>query len=383
MQKTIAIILTFLFTIFLCSCSSKAPLNPQIPDETVETSITTLPTQTEDVPEYIPIREPLVSICLPIQTQQYTAEDGTVLVNAYIQAMELTIQEPQIANRVIVDFLNRIDPVSQNAESLYHTALEYYSPDTPWTPYLCQMLYTPTRLDPGVLSLFGTNITLTGSSHGDISCLSANYNLITGDVLTLGSIIAHADKLDDLCDLVIRNLESQKEEKQLYSDFAKTVRSQFASDESTNEKWFFTDRGLCFYFSPYEIAPYHSGTVLAEISYDSLLGILDDNFFPAERMGTSGKLSVAAFSENSTAGVAHYIEAVFAKDTNMIVIRGEDPVQNIRFVTELNGETVTVFCAYGLYSDEAIVLEATDEQLKTICILYDADGETLELSLIP
>ena len=380
MQKTIAFILTLLFTLFLCSCTAKAPLNPEIPDETAATSATTIPTETEETPEYIPVREPLVSVCLPVQTEQYYAEDGTLLVSSHIQAMELTIQEPQIANRVIVDFLNRVDPVSQNVEGLYRTAQQNYNPDVPWTPYLSQLIYTPTRLDPGVLSLFGTNITAAGTSHTDKACVSANYNLITGDVLTLGSIIAHVDQLDTLCDLVIQALEIQKEEKQLYSDYKKTVIARFAADESTNEQWFFTDTGLCFYFSPYEIAPYHSGTVLAEIPYDSLLGILDDNFFPAERMTTSGKLSIDSFSDSSTADVAHYIEAVLAKDARMLVIRGDDPVQNIRFLTELNGETVTVFCAYGLYSDEAIVLEATDEQLESIRILYDADGMTFELS---
>lgn len=384
MKKPFSLILSVFLCLGLFGCSNQAPLNPEIPEESTtipsadETSEETPPTQTEETSPYVPIRESLVSVCLPVQTQQFYAEDGTLLLSSHVQIIDLTIQEPEIANRVILDFLNRVDSVSQSTQSLYQSAIASYTPDAPWTPYLCQQLYSPTRLDPGVLSLYGTNITFSGFSHPDKTCVSANYNLITGEVLTLGSILTNIDQIEVLCDMVIEQLRTISSVK-LYSDFAQTVRNRFASDESTNEKWFFTRTGLCFYFSPYEIAPYNAGIILAEIPYDSLLGILDDAYFPAERMEVSGALTCTEFSKESIADVSYFTEAVLTENTKMLTIRADSPVQNIHIEMFVEGELITVFSAYALYTDEAIVLEASEDQLNAITIYYGHDGQSLSI----
>ena len=215
------------------------------------------------------------------------------------------------------------------------------------------------------------------------SLISANYNLVTGDMLTLGSILYHADTKDDLAALVISHLEN-RDDLMLYDEFRRTVNARFQLDESQDEDFYFSATGLCFYFAPYEIAPRSYGTVVVEIPYNKLTGIIDDAYFPAERSFTNGALVISPFQDADLESYHQFVEIVATSDATKLLLTTDSAVQDIR-ISELiwakDGmsytQTKNIFASNFLYKDNAILLEADfDAYRPNYMLTYSIEGNT-------
>ena len=122
--------------------------------------------------------------------------------------MQLHIADQNIADRITLDFLTRVDRTRANADIVAQQAKDSYDGNTGWLPYKYHIYYSPTRIDHGIVSLFGTRTTYTGGLHPDQSGLSVSYDIANGEYLTLGSILNHVDNKEDICELVLEKLES-------------------------------------------------------------------------------------------------------------------------------------------------------------------------------
>lgn len=376
MKKVITCLL--LAALLLAGCSTAPDDATQSTPETADAPVSATDTSSpeDDLPS---VQKPMVTVSVPAVIQESAAEDGTVLFRYVYQNMSLIMPDPEVADKIILDFLNRVDKTVETAQSVQAQAEAVYNGSESWTPYLCSVIYSPMRIDQSVLSLYADNILYTGSAHPDYSCRAANYDMVTGDVLTLGSILNDVDSVSALCELVIQKLDALATEKYLRAGYEDTVRQRFAGEESYDENWYFSAAGLCFYFAPYEIAPYSSGVIIAEIPYSELSGIIDDAYFPPEQDTTSGtveaKLAEAAELEQFT----RISEVILDKGAQKILLCADSVVQNVRITVAenaANGE-YTVFAAQSIAEGDAIIIEASAETLAALTLSYESNGQTV------
>ena len=387
MMKIIAILLCFAVLLTGCGVQQES-IEPVLPEgETIANVQEVAPseTETEPEPEEVMLPTELLAVSVPAVCDVFEADDGTEIFSYTSQHMQFIFPDASIAEKVILDFLNRVDSGRANAENLRNAALFDYQPEMSWTPYFYQTLYSPTRIDRGVLSLFGIQHSYSGGIHGNMNCIAANYDLTTGDVLTLGSIMhMDADK-DAFIQIISNKLAEKQEEYQLYDDFQDGVLTRLNVDENLYEDFYFTPSGLCFFFSPYEIAPYSSGIITVEIPYSELPGLIYDGYFPEERQEIFGSMLSDSFSAMDMDQFNNMAELNLSNGGESIVVYPDGSVEDIRIDVCADGISrpkYTAFAAYQMSNQDAIVIHTSEDLMNSITISYFSGSTTITTSLL-
>ncbi len=375
MKKWLCIILSLLL-IFLSACVPTGTNNP----ETTEGGIPGDPVvPTDDV---IVFDNPLVAVSVPTVKETTVHEDGTVLFEYTYQHISLVLDRPAAADKIILDFLNRVDATRQQAKTTGNMAAAVYSGSQNWIPYQHQVIYSPTRIDNSVLSLFGTHVTYSGAIHPDRTCAAASYDLKTGDVLTLASIMHKDASPVSFCELVLESLKQMSEGDYLYENYEKTVQQRFSVDPATDENWYFTQNGLCFYFAPYEIAPYASGVITVEIPYEKLAGLLYEPYLPGPAVEVQGTVSVTPFGQIDLSAFEQIGEIVTSNSGEMYMVYTDGPIRDVRILSTDNTDTHIIFAAYSLTPGDGIMVQGEKESLENMVLTYKSGGETHSIPLI-
>lgn len=380
MKRFIAIflILTLLASLSACNNSSVPATDPTQQTPTTEQSNL----QDTYVPD--PIYENMYSISMPIVHEYLKDEAGNIIFDYAYQSMYLIIPDTDVADKIIIDFLKRIDEAHSEAQDMM-----YFAQQAPSANCSYRIQYDTTRIDQGVLSLFGYIIQVNDAMHADYRCISANYDMVTGDVLTLGSILYHADQKDELETLVISNME-KNDSIGLYDDFRNTVSGRFQTDESEDEDFYFSPSGLCFYFSPYEVAPYSAGVVTVEIPYNQLTGIIGDAYFPAERTLSQGDIQIIPFADASLEEYELFAEIIADSNGTKLLLTTDQSVQDvcIQQLEWSDGQTEllsanTIFAANIFKNTDGILFEANfNSDRPAYGISYTKNGETFQYYFI-
>ena len=322
------------------------------------------------------------AISLPVVQETEKASDGTEIFVSTYQNVELVLPDAEIADTITLDLLNRMD-TSATAQDILAQAQADYTPSDAWQSYICRNIYTPTRLDNGVLSLFGELTTFNGNAHAEGAYSSVSYDLITGDVLELHNILLPHFDMDVLKDAIKAMLAQQEEENYLYSYYTQVVDDRFQRDVLDDKNWYFTETGLCFFFPPYEIAPFSSGVILAEVPYEQLTGILEYAFFPEELLSTEGTIIKEPYN---TEAYESFWEITLEKGSEKIILHSDATVYNVRLEVGSNdGEFTpeyTLFSASALSSKDAIVITYDDATtLSNLRISYTSGDKTVYQSI--
>lgn len=360
--------------LLLCSACQSAetpePTQPTIPNSPPEATVPFLPE---------PIYENMYSVSMPITTEVVKNDSGNIIFTYAYQTMHLIIPDSAVADKIIIDFSSRVYSTREDAHQLNDAAT---SNENLTAPYSYQIQYNPCRIDQGVLSLYGQIVQVNDATHAGFKGISASYDLVTGDVLTLGSILYHADSKAALEELVIAALE-KKQNISLYEDFRDSVHQRFARDESTDEDFYFTTTGLCFYFSPYEIAPFSSGSIFVEIPYNKLTGIIGDAYFPAERNHSQGLIGIQPFESADLETFEQFSDIVTPDADTKLLLTTDSNAQDIRIqqlIWDDDGSTYfqadTIFAANVLCKGDAILFEASFSDVRpSYCMTYLIDGQ--------
>lgn len=388
MKKNLCLL--FALCITLSGCGKKqAGSVPETPTvQSTQQTTDPIPNEqpTELVPEYAQV--PMVAVSMPITTEINTDDEGNVISSVTYQTMELFAQDQTATEQITRRFDNRQDKHRDLANSVTLLATASYQSGVNWTPYFYDIVYSPTRIDNCVLSLYGKAVQYTGGNHPYTECTASNYNIVTGDVLTLGSILTNINMKEALCAALIESAALIAEEAQLFDDYPQIIAQRFEKDESYDEDWFFSGTGLCFFFSPYEIAPYVSGSVVIEIPYDQLHGIIDDRFIPAETLQGVGKLCIDN-ADNVDHQVFTQIAQLTTTNSNKTaILHAEGLIQDVRIY---DSNDVPVFRTYALSPSDGILLTADFSQeyqvsyrsgTQTVNMLIHLDTATDSFSLI-
>ncbi len=375
MKKYIAILLVLAMLFTLSACRKKQPA----PTETTDNNNTNTESQDANPEdntdgEIIEFTD-MVAVSVPAVTESTKASDGTVLFQYTYQNMSLVLNNEEISEKIILNFLNRVDSTRIPSDSIKESAKSAYNASKDWIPYLYSITYSPMRIDGNVLSLFGNHVIYNGAFHPDRTCVSASYDLQTGEALSLADIMDPQASLEGICQLVLDVLDKKETELSLDPGYEEIVKQRFKTDISHDEAWYFTKDALCFYFAPYEIAPYITGVVHAEIPYSSLKNIIKAEYLPARRAEVSGKLTVENFDVNKVEQFTRIAETVLNKDGDMYMVYTDDKVQDVKVTVTDTNISYTAFATYGLMPGDCIIVQADDAMLDKIEISYESSGK--------
>lgn len=378
MKKITILILAISLVFTLTACKTTLNESPENTTNPIQETTSGLNTPV--------VQQPMYSVSLPVVAEPEKTDDGTILFHYIYQNISLIGPDPEVADRVIIDFLNKIDKTVTTAESIKAAAKQTYAPGANWNPYLCQITYKPTRIDQSVMSLFGKYITYSGTPHPESSYTSVTYDLINGEALMLSDILTDDATGDTLSSAIIGHLSTQKETAYLYEGFEQTVKDRFNKSYDHDHAWNLSQNGLQFYFAPYEIAPYSSGVVVAEIPYAELTGILKDEYFPAERENATGTVFAESFDENKLQRFTQFSEVVLTGNSRKVLLYTDKSVYNINLYKgswSANGATFIpeyeVFSASSLTPGDAIMIEDNfNDSIPEILLSYESNGRTVE-----
>lgn len=148
---------------------------------------------------------------------------------------------------------------ASNSESNFHA---YYYSDS----------IRVRRADSQVLSLICEHSSYANGVHGMYGFTGANFDAQTGKRLALTDVFWNVEALPDV---VVESLRSAYPARTFYDDMDSVVTKTIL-DGSVN--WTLGPRGVSFYFNPYEIGPYASGLLTAEIMFDERPGLFREKY---------------------------------------------------------------------------------------------------------
>lgn len=380
MKKIISTLLCAALLLCLPACKDTdepIPSTTAAPSATAETALSN-----ETVPPVELPAVPVAAVSLTPTTEAEVLPDGTVLFEYNYPTISLSLPDGEMAELVMLDFLNRIDATRPEALQVKEAAGEYYTGKTGWNTYFYNLTYSPMRIDTGVLSLYGLESSYSGGMHPNHNACAVTYDLTTGKAMKLRQILTEKVTADSLTKLICNALEQQAEN--LFGDYALSVEDRFAGDFGADDQWYLSDTGLCFFFSPYEIAPYNVGTVVAEIPYEELTELLLDDYFPSETVATKGSIHAQTMKDLSALNnYSGYAEITLAADGDTAVITTNNTlVYHVKIeLGEWNADGTTfeprstVFATNALNPYDAILLKANfSTELPNIRIQFSSEA---------
>ncbi len=407
MKQIRLIVFCLIAAVTLNACALLSPAATQKPTlnllpETTAVSTVTDPTVTAPTQSLPPVilDMPLAAISLPITTQTISAEDGTPIFYHTFQGVEIHGENPQIVTKIAQSLSQQMDNAAASAHDVYTKAQEDYTAQTDWAPYLYQSVYTPMRIDRLVLSLSGSHIIYDGNAHPYDARDSVTYSMISGNSLTLQQILTPACTAKALGELITNALSNTYGDI-LFGDYPYIVEDCLRDLKGNVENWYLSDKGLCFYFAPYEIAPYSVGVVTAEIPYEKLPGILSDDFFLPESPEVSGEVNLSPLREIAPGQINQYAEVILDETQDAFVLGTNGSLLRVKLeLGKLDKEEfipeATVFAAESLAAGTGISIQIPLEKdasilrltyissgaEKTVYLMPDASGSTLLLTEI-
>ena len=392
--------------LFLCAClafsavgCSAAPSNTGSTENTTAPNVI-IPNNTDtNQDSVVDISQPMHAIVMPTEEETTLAEDGTALFTLSYQKIQLLLNAVDTDDLICADLQNRIGNALADASQLEGYAKEEYTGEDDWRSYFVDLTYTPTRLDKSVLSLFGNHYSYSGGSHPSLVTESVTYDLTTGKALTLGAILEETCSGDDLQTLISTALAPNSNK--LSHNYEATLEDIFSVNLNFITNWYFSRTGLCFHFSPYTIAPYASGTIIAEIPYSQLSGIVKEQYLPAEQTKATGSMYAEIFLEDDAERFTFIANIDLTRNGTQVLLYPDANVTDVRIEAgnwSSDGANYipvsTIFAAdvIGLgnaiviqtdFSEESPVLRLnyrSDDQEASAFITYDREGDTIQLA---
>lgn len=327
MKKFLAGILAACVALTVCGCSQPSEQTPDQAQQTASTRDTSIINPSENAPVTVSANT-MHAVALPTVKEDVFNSDGTLLHSFSYPQVQVYLGDPSIEAIITADITERIKSIEAESNTICEDAQSAFPETDHWNNYFVNFSYTPTRLDQSVMSLFGNEVTYSGGAHPYVITNSVTYDLQTGQALSLKDVLQDNYNKEALYSLVLKALESKAEE--LYYDYQSFLTERFSEDAAFIEDWYFSPNGLCFHFFPYDIAPYSSGTIVAEIPYHELTGLLRQQYFPVDAHKGSGSMYAEAYDDANADRFQVIADLRLAESTSPIVVYSDAQVNDIR-----------------------------------------------------
>lgn len=377
MKKLLSAVLCAALLLTFSSCAKRFP---QDTETSTPPLLRTDPTETSPDTTTEPVSIPnvdLTAISLKYTQLDTAAEDGTAVYSFRYPIPYLVTVRADATQDVTVDLMGRIDEFRSNGSELEAQAQAAYGTEG-FTPYSLSVSYTPTRVDVGVLSLYGEVRSYPSGVHASFLSTAVSYDLLTGAELHLSDILNGNVTAEQLCTLLLASLS--KQEGNLYADYANVAAERVQDCMNGADGWYFTTTGLCFFFSPYDIAPYSYGVVTAEIPYGSLAGLMNNAYFPPEEGAYTGTLEASLFTENAPS--REYAELSLDREASRVILTTNQAVRDLKIQSgSYDGSTFTptetVFAAGSMNASQAVSIQA-DLENAPLLLTYRSGEEIIQ-----
>ena len=350
MKKLLLIILSLAMICTLFSCKKQSP-STNLQQETTQSP------STEESTDSIQ-QKPMYAISLVPQTQVTKDTSEKVRFRHTSQNLTLVLPEPEVADKIILDYLSQMDQSDAYALTLQEDSMDpgYDTLLSLYLPLYYSINYTPSRFDTNILSFEVLEIVYTGGVHAFYNGYSATYSLLTGDTLQLTDVLSNDTTSEYLANTVIEKLSDNKD---LWPNYKEIVYELFDIGLDKFEHWYFTDVGLAIQFDPYVLASFANGIVKVVIPYSELTGILKDEYFPAEKDSYKGNLIAEDFTADSQANFTQFAEVILVEEGKKLLLSADGAVTDIKIKSEeiASGVTTTVMAVQSLTPGDAIMVE--------------------------
>ncbi len=381
MKRIISAILCVVMLLSMAACAQETPNQTS----TTTQAATTDTTVAEGLEPSVDFTAPLIAVSVPTITEDSSANDGTLLFSYTYQNIFLTYTDQDVAAQITLDFHNRFDYAKSYAPTVLAAAQADQPNSNDWEPYSYSVIANPMRLDQSVLSFYGTKSFYDGAPQSTVTGFTVNYDLLTGMALELKDVLVASYSAEDLCSLIKDGLSQYASEGILFADYEYIISDMFATNTPV-ENWYFDTDGLCFFFSPMDIAPNSAGTIFSKIPYSDLVNILKDDYFPAEQVALVGEPAIAPFTDDAAAKYESITELILEKDGSEYLLFTDGAMRNVRIAEGKWSEDGTIFtqesiifAASTLCSADALMLQAAT--LDDLCLIYESAEEVISVNL--
>ena len=368
MRQLLVTILAIAMLISLCSCK-KQPAT-QTPGTTQHIQ-TTPPIVSNEDAQYEQM--PMYAVSLSPVTEETADDDGKVRFVYSYQNLSLFLPEAEVAEKIYINYLSRMDRANQYAASVRSDSLDEAYGLLSTFPLFYDIRYSPCRFDKGVLSMRITESIYLGGVHPDTINSFTTYNLLSGASLNLSDILCKDVKAKSIANTVNQKLSENPSNKEFWTNYQDTIIEIFQVGLEKVENWYLSNEGLCFNFDAYILASYATGPITATIPYSELTGILLDEYFPAEQDNYTGTLLAEVFTLDAQAEFTQFSEVVLAKDGTKILLSADGVLTDIVIQakkenqSELSGNVV--MAVQFLSPGDAIMVEI-DSSATELVITY-------------
>ncbi len=320
----------------------------------------------------------LSSIATPVVSQDFLAEDGTRILTYTYQDIFLIYPDAAVADAVYLSMVNAMSYSSGLQDTLIQ-AQEAYDGSSDWTAYEYSVLFDTMRIDQTIISVYG-NVSAKTSEASSIA-VSGSFSLIDGKHLTFGDIQASGYHYYNLLTLVEAQLKASPAANELFEDYRETLASHLRDTKFSN--WFFTETGLSFFFLPMEIAPNSEGTIVVEVPYSELTGLVKDDYFPAEEYTTGGSMYAQLFEDAELFKYQQFSEICQNSQGVEFILSTDGAVTDIRLEYGAWNSAgtkfipiATIFACDGIGTDTAIVVQCDiPDVMPVLRLSYLSAGE--------
>lgn len=115
------------------------------------------------------------------------------------------------------------------------------------------------------ISIIYSDYLYTGGAHGMPESINYNFDLRTGKLLHLNSIITNKKQMNNLKTSLSQSLQAKYDAGE--NVFQEAI-SDFNIDNTTT--FYFYNKGIVIRFEPYEVAPYSEGTIDIKVPYTTI-----------------------------------------------------------------------------------------------------------------
>lgn len=148
------------------------------------------------------------------------------------------------------------------------------------------------RHDEKVVSLISLSSLYSGGSHPNSVQTAYNLDIDNRRILRLEDVIVES-AAPELAKLVREGVDSKFAPidggNGLFEDYGSTIDISMSYGNMT-PYWYLSDIGLVIFYNQYELGSYAAGIIKVELPYETLDGILLDEFYPANGDGVPGDL---------------------------------------------------------------------------------------------
>ena len=183
------------------------------------------------------------------------------------------------------------------------------------------------RHDETVVSLISLSSLYSGGTHPNSVQIAYNLDIANRRVLRLEDVIAEG-AAPELARLVRAGVDSMFAPidggNGLFSDYGDTIDTSMAYGNMT-PYWYMNDAGLVIFYNQYELGPYAAGIIKVELPYETLDGILLEEFQPVKRDGAFGDLRLV---DDSSGG--DLIPITIEKDGQTLLVGVEGKIYQVQ-----------------------------------------------------